>query len=144
MSTSPIKDDIEKPPPASDMSSSYLDPPATPSKRSLSKAPSSTLAPSRLAQPLVSPSKRPVPQTPHNAQKRATPMESSPTTSAKKRKLQVDKYAKMLAETKALEQAEKEEQKRREEEEKRKIDELLGAADDVEEEGHGNVAEMLK
>lgn len=71
-------------------------------------------------------------------------MESSPTTSAKKRKLQVDKYAKMLAETNSLEQAEKEEQKRKEEEEKRKIDELLGAADDVEEEGHGNVAEMLQ
>lgn len=144
VSTSPIKDDTENPPPASGMSSSYLDPPATPSKRSLSKPPSSTLSPSRLAQSLVSPSKRPISQTPHNAQKRATPMESSPTTSAKKRKLQVDKYAKMLAETKALEQAEKEEHKRKEEEEKRKIDELLGATDDVEEEGHGNVAEMLQ
>ncbi|XAO22263.1 hypothetical protein I312_101032 [Cryptococcus bacillisporus CA1280] len=144
VSTSPIKDDTENPPPASGMSSSYLDLPATPPKRSLSKPPSSTLSPSRLAQSLVSPSKRPISQTPHNAQKRATPMESSPTTSAKKRKLQVDKYAKMLAETKALEQAEKEEHKRKEEEEKRKIDELLGATDDVEEEGHGNVAEMLQ
>lgn len=144
VSTSPIKDDTENPPPASGMSSSYLDAPATPSKRSLSKPPSSTLSPSRLAQSLVSPSKRPTSQTPHNAQKRATPMESSPMTSAKKRKLQMDKYAKMLAETKALEQAEKEEQKRKEEEEKRKIDELLGAADDVEEEGHGTVAEMLQ
>lgn len=144
VSTSPIKDDTENPPPASDMSSSYMGPSATPSKRSLSKPPSSTLTPSRLAQSLVSPSKRPTPQTPHNVQKRATPVESSPTTSAKKRKLQVDKYAKMLAETNSLEQAEKEEQKRKEEEEKRKIDELLGAADDVEEEGHGNVAEMLQ
>ncbi|KIR35713.1 hypothetical protein I352_01990 [Cryptococcus deuterogattii MMRL2647] len=144
VSSNPIKDDIENPPPVSGMSSSYLDPPATPSKRSLSKPSSSTFTPSRLAQSLVSPSKRPTPQSPHNAQKRATPMESSPTTSAKKRKLQMDKYAKMLAETKALEQAEKEEQKRKEEEEKRKIDKLLGAADDVEEEGHGNVAEMLQ
>lgn len=71
-------------------------------------------------------------------------MESSPTNSAKKRKLQVDKYAKMLEETRALEQAEKEEERRKEEEEKRKMDQLLGAADDVEEEGQGNVADMLQ
>lgn len=72
-------------------------------------------------------------------------MENSPTNSAKKRKLQVDKYAKMLAETRAIEQAEKEEEKRKEEEEKRKMDELLGAAaDEEEEEGQGDVAQMLQ
>lgn len=143
MSTSPGKGDSENTPFTNGMSS-YLDTPVTPLKRSPSKPSSSALTPSRLAQLLLSPSKRPTPQTPQSTQKRATPMESSPTNSAKKRKLQVDKYAKMLEETRALEQAEKEEERRKEEEEKRKMDQLLGAADDVEEEGQGNVADMLQ
>ncbi|AGV15343.1 hypothetical protein, variant [Cryptococcus neoformans var. grubii H99] len=143
VSTSPRKGDSENTPFTNGMSS-YLDTPATPSKRSPSKPSPSALTPSRLAQLLLSPSKRPTPQTPHSTQKRATPKESSPTNSAKKRKLQVDKYAKMLEEMRALEQAEKEEERRKEEEEKRKMDQLLGAADDVEEEGQGNVADMLQ